>query len=219
VANAIVKRENVFRPLSCRTKPLVKAVRNSTLCGKAIKCIVTPNIDTPAWMAAHRHVTENYDPKYYTIVYVASFGYMNTNDLASMNYVRLIFPKALLVSVVHCKSADTDIPEEWLTRVKINSKMQFDSKIKTATTLLVHIAENLKLEINIETHMKELEQSTGPRSEVRTSTTRNTGFKAKKKQTSEKTVTPDLVPIDIKGMFLFTCLYLYHQCLHQYFYS
>jgi len=199
VANAVVQQREAFRPLSCRRKPLVKETKRSTLQGKSIRCIVTPNIDTPAWMETKRHIEKDYNNTLFIFVYVASFGYMNVDDLASMQYVVNVFPKAHIVSIVHCKSANIPFPEEWRTSAAITSTMSFDDKKYKTSLMLVQIAEKLKLGTKT-TPSKKVEQSPG--GEVGTSKARSRGQPTAQEPISvdrESPLTPVLDDFDIKG--------------------
>ena len=158
VANAIVKGAKTFRPLT-GGRPLVKSVKHATLCGKTIKCFVTPNIGTPAWMETLKHIKDNYDLKYSVIVYVASFGFINTDDIASKKYISELFgPRARIVQIVHCKTTDIDVPKEWHNCVKITCGMKFDDKIERTSTLLVEIAKILRIESNNDYQTKLLDK-------------------------------------------------------------
>ncbi|WAR15537.1 hypothetical protein MAR_005642 [Mya arenaria] len=145
IANALVKHKGSFKTLSCRTKPLVKALKNLTLLGNQASCHVTPNLNTPGWEYSVPAI-KGFNSKIF--LYVIFRGNVDVDDDSSFKYVQKTFTNPKIIPVVYCqtKLIAAGLGSAYINYLKIHGDMGFQSKCEIGERVLQKVNEAIKTE-------------------------------------------------------------------------
>ena len=146
VGNALCRQKGLFRMLGCRTKCLTKTVKDTTIVGRQLQVMVSPNLTTPAWTAVitklqNRPVlTCNVDT---FLVYVRHQGCADVDDDFSMQDLKKRLKAKAVIEVVYYKTEGDMTRGRTDSSICFNAEMQFENKKVSATKILEEIRKKV----------------------------------------------------------------------------